>query len=99
MNKLDSVGFNIIGWDLQWRFNKKGRPVQSPEEMAMNVDSLFYHHQTVTKNNLVILMHDHMFRAPEDSTKLETFLKLLKQRKHYTFEKLTSYPGLKPNTD
>ena len=99
VNKLDSVGFNIVGWDLQWRFNRKGRPVQSPEEMALNVDSLFYYHQTFTKKHLVILMHDHMFRAPEDSIKLEVFIRLLKQRKHYRFEQLTSYPGLKPKID
>ena len=95
VNKLDSVGFNIIGWDLQWRFNKMGRPIQSPEALAYTVDSLFYHQQTVTKNNLVLLMHDHMFRAPEDAIKLEKLIQLLKQNGHYRFQKLTQYPGLK----
>jgi peptidoglycan/xylan/chitin deacetylase (PgdA/CDA1 family) len=95
VNKLDSSGFNIIGWDLQWRFNKKGRPIQSPAALAIIVDSLFQHHQTVTKNQLVILMHDHMFRTPADSVKLEKFIQLLKQRGKYRFQKLTQYPGLK----
>jgi peptidoglycan/xylan/chitin deacetylase (PgdA/CDA1 family) len=95
VNKLDSVGFNIIGWDLQWRFNKMGRPIQSPATLAVIVDSLFQHHQTVTKNQLVILMHDHMFRAPADSLKLEKFIQLLKKRGQYRFRKLTQYPGLK----
>lgn len=96
VDKLDSVGMNVIGWDLQWRFNKAGRPVQSPEYMADKVDSLFFHHQTLTKNHLVILMHDHMFRASADSLKLEQFIQALKQRKNYQFAKLTQYPGLKP---
>jgi peptidoglycan/xylan/chitin deacetylase (PgdA/CDA1 family) len=95
VNKLDSVGFNIIGWDLQWRFNKMGRPVQTPIALAYTVDSLFNHQQTVTKNHLVLLMHDHMFRAPADSIKLEKFIQLLKQKGQYRFQKLTQYPGLK----
>jgi peptidoglycan/xylan/chitin deacetylase (PgdA/CDA1 family) len=95
VNKLDSIGLNIIGWDLQWRFNKMGRPIQSPANLAVIVDSLFEHHQTVTKNHLVILMHDHMFRAPAESLKLEKFIQLLKQRGRYRFQKLTQYPGLK----
>ena len=95
VNKLDSVGFNIIGWDLQWRFNKMGRPIQSPAAMAYTIDSLFNYQQTVTKNHLVLLMHDHMFRAPADSIKLEKFIQLLKQKGQYRFQKLTQYPGLK----
>jgi peptidoglycan/xylan/chitin deacetylase (PgdA/CDA1 family) len=95
VNKLDSIGFNIIGWDLQWRFNKRGRPIQSPTTLAGIVDSLFKHHQTVTKNQLVILMHDQMFRAPADAFKLEKFIQLLKQKGEYRFRKLTQYPGLK----
>lgn len=95
VNKLDSIGFNIIGWDLQWRFNKMGRPIQSPSALAYTVDSLFNHQQTVTKNHLVLLMHDHMFRAPADSLKLEKFIQLLKQKGQYRFQKLTQYPGLK----
>lgn len=95
VNKLDSIGFNIIGWDLQWRFNKMGRPVQSPTTLTFIVDSLFYHQQMVTKNHLVILMHDAMFKAPADSLKLERFIQLLKQKGQYRFQKLTQYPGLK----
>lgn len=95
VNKLDSVGFNIIGWDLQWRFNKMGRPIQSPAALAYTVDSLFHYQQTVTKNHLVLLMHDHMFRTSADSLKLEKFIQLLKQKGQYRFQKLTQYPGLK----
>ncbi len=95
VNKLDSAGFNIVGWDLQWRFNKMGRPIQSPAALAYTVDSLFNHQQTVTKNHLVLLMHDQMFRAPADSIKLEKFIQLLKQKGQYCFQKLTKYPGLK----
>ena len=95
VQKLDSANFNIIGWDMEWRFNKKGRPVKSPEAIVALVDSLFKLNQTVTKNHLVILMHDHMFRAASDSIKLDKMIALLKQNPLYRFEKLTHYPGLK----
>jgi peptidoglycan/xylan/chitin deacetylase (PgdA/CDA1 family) len=95
VHKLDSAGFNIIGWDLEWHFNKKGRPVQSAQRMANLVDTLFAHNQTMTKNHLVILMHDHMFGASADSAKLATMVALLKANPHYQFRKITQYPGLK----
>jgi len=95
VQELDSANFNIIGWDMEWRFNKKGKPIKSPEAIAALADSILRLNQTVTKNHLVILMHDHMFRAPADSIKLDKFIALLKQNPHYRFEKLTHYPGLK----
>jgi len=94
-HKMDSLGWDVIGWDMEWRFNKYGKPVQSPEAIALLVDSLFEHNQTKTKNHLVILMHDHMFAAAADSIKLEKMVGLLKKRKHYQFDKITQYPGLK----
>ncbi len=94
-HKMDSLGWNVIGWDMEWRFNKHGKPIQSPENIALLVDSLFTNNQTKTKNHLVILMHDHMFMAAADSIKLEKMIVLLKQRPHYQFAKITQYPGLK----
>ena len=94
-HKMDSLGWDVIGWDMEWRFNKYGKPMQSPETIALLVDSLFEHNQTKTKNHLVILMHDHMFASSADSIKLEKMVGLLKKRKHYQFDKITQYPGLK----
>lgn len=99
VKKLDSVGFNVVGWDLEWHFNKSGKPINTPENMAIMVDSLLLKNQTKTKNHLVILMHDHMFRASSDSLKLERMITLIKQRKDIQFRKLTSYPGLKNQSD
>ena len=94
-HRMDSLGWDVIGWDMEWRFNKHGKPIQSPETIALLVDSLFAHNQTKTKNHLVILMHDHMFASTADSIKLAKMIGLLKQRTHYQFEKITHYPGLK----
>lgn len=95
VRKLDSVGYNVIGWDMEWRFSKSGRPIQQPEDIALLADSLLTHHLTKTKNHLVILMHDHMFRASADSIKLNSMISILSKQPHIQFRKLTSYPGLK----
>ena len=95
VKKMDSVGFNVVGWDMEWHFNKQGRPIVSPEKMAALADSLLLLDKTKTKNHLVILMHDHEFRASNDSAKLATMIALLKRNPHYQFRKLTSYPDLK----
>jgi peptidoglycan/xylan/chitin deacetylase (PgdA/CDA1 family) len=95
VKKMDSVGYNVIGWDMEWHFNKLGKPVDSPEAIASLADSLLLKNKTKTKNHLVILMHDHMFRTSTDSLKLSTMIQMLKQHPEYQFEKLTSYPGQK----
>lgn len=95
VHKLDSAGFNVVGWDVEWRFTKTGRPIQSAERMAFVVDSMFKYNENRTKNHLVLLMHDHMFRKPEDSVKLVQFIQFLKYKNQYQFVLLNQYPGLK----
>jgi peptidoglycan/xylan/chitin deacetylase (PgdA/CDA1 family) len=95
VKKLDSAGFNVMGWDLEWHFDKHGKPVQSPEHVANMVDTLFKYNETMVKNHIVILMHDQMFRTSVDSAKLQQMIGQLKKNPHYQFRKLTEFPGLK----
>ena len=37
LRKLDSAGFNVIGWDIEWQYTKKGRPIQSAAFMAKQI--------------------------------------------------------------
>lgn len=97
VNKLDSAGFNLIGWDVEWKFTKKGRPVQSPQKLVSMVDSALSKNHTATRNHVVILMHDQMFRASTDSAKLVAMVSLLKANPKYQLRKITQYPGLKPD--
>lgn len=92
--KLDSAGYNVVGWDIEWGFNKQGKPTQSAEKIASLVDSTFARKATLTKNHLVILMHDHMYRSSADSAKLATMIGLLKKHPNYAFRKISQYPGL-----
>lgn len=93
---LDSAGYNVIGWDLEWDFNhRSARPLETPETMARAVDSAFYKSNTHAPNHLVILTHDRMFRRPADADSLAKFIHLLKQHPDYVFETVDHYPGLK----
>jgi peptidoglycan/xylan/chitin deacetylase (PgdA/CDA1 family) len=94
LNKLDSAGFNVVGWDLEWNYTKRGRPIQSASEMANMVDSMFALKAYKTKNHLVVLMHDHMFKNEADSVQLVQFIQLLKSGNRYQFASLDQYPGL-----
>ncbi len=95
-NLLDSAGYNVIGWDVEWDFNRKTAfPVQSPEKLAAMVDSALSKHQVHTRNHVVILTHDRMFRDPAYADSLSHFINLLKQHPDYVFETVDHYPGLK----
>jgi peptidoglycan/xylan/chitin deacetylase (PgdA/CDA1 family) len=93
---LDSAGYNVIGWDVEWHFNhKNARPVQTPAKLAAEVDSAFAKSDTHTPNQLVILSHDRMFQRPGDADSLAKFIHILKQNPQYVFETVDHYPGLK----
>ena len=93
---LDSAGYNVIGWDLEWNFDhKSARPVQSPEKLAAQMDTLLAHGSTRQPKHLVILTHDRMFHRSPDSLALVQFIQLVKRNPNYVFETVDHYPGLK----
>jgi peptidoglycan-N-acetylglucosamine deacetylase len=93
---LDSAGFSVIGWDMEWNFDhKSARPVQSPEKLAAQVDTLVAHGYTHQPKHLVILTHDRMFHRSPDSLALVQFIQLVKRNPNYVFETVDHYPGLK----
>ncbi|WP_158559410.1 polysaccharide deacetylase family protein [Deminuibacter soli] len=93
---LDSLQYNVIGWDVEWNFNHKtARPVQSVTSMLKLVEEAMNRGESHTKKHVVILSHDRMFRHPEDADSLYNFINTLKQNPRYVFETITSYPKLK----
>lgn len=93
---LDSAGYNVIGWDLEWDFNRKSAQLlQSAEKLARDVDSAFARFNTHVPRHLVILTHDRMFRRPADTDSLVKFIQILKKNPNYVFETVDHYPGLK----
>lgn len=95
--KLDSAGYNVIGWDVEWSFDHKtANPVQTPEQMLNIVENALGKNEVHAKNCIVILSHDRMFRNPNYTDSLSKFIGLLKQHPNYVFETVDHYPNLKP---
>jgi len=93
--KLDSLGYNIIGWDLEWNFNSSSNPIQSADEMIAKVYSKFQKNNLMTKNHLMILTHDRMFRNSNFTDSLKKFITVLQLDSNFVFETSDHYPGLK----
>ena len=93
---LDSIGYNVIGWDLEWNFNhKSANPKESAETMIKRVEGYLEKNKMNVPNHLVILTHDRMFRNQNYTDSLSKFISTLQQNKNYVFETVDHYPGLK----
>ncbi len=95
---LDSVGYNVIGWDVEWDFSKgKGvqHPVQSTDKIMQMIQYALDNHTTHTANNVVLLSHDRMFAQPASVDTLTKFIMALKNNPHYVLQTIDKYPRLK----
>ena len=94
---LDSAGYNVIGWDLEWDFTRDKHcfPKESVSKMLRWVEESFKNKDMRTRNHLVILSHDRMFQHQPYSDSLFNFIKALKQNPDYVLETINHYPGLK----
>lgn len=98
---LDSAGYNVIGWDVEWSFKRDPSghgsvPVQSAEAMVRMVENALNNHHTHRRNAVVLLSHDRMFNHPNYSDSLYKFMNELKTRNpNYVFETVEKYPGAK----
>lgn len=95
VKKLDSLGYKIIGWDLEWTQQAKAKaPKESVDEMIQRVNQKFDDGTTNQQNALVILSHDRLFEKKQYADSLKKFISLLKQDKRIVFETLDHYPSV-----
>lgn len=93
---MDSVGYSVMGWDVEWHFDKHSRPVQTAEEMAKEVEDAFTTSWgSFQKNHVVLLAHDRMFREQNYKDSLSKMIGILQSKKGYIFETADQYPVLK----
>jgi peptidoglycan-N-acetylglucosamine deacetylase len=92
---MDSIGYNVMGWDVEWSFDKHSHPVQSAEQMARQVEHAFETKSSFVKNHVVLLSHDRMFREPNYRDSLARMISILQSKKGYVFETADQYPILK----
>jgi peptidoglycan/xylan/chitin deacetylase (PgdA/CDA1 family) len=93
---LDSLGYKIIGWDLEW--HEKGRfPQESVAELVKQINQKFDDGNTVEQNALVILSHDRLFEKPQYVDSLRKLIQVLKSDKRNAFETIDHYPMVMRN--
>jgi hypothetical protein len=93
---LDSAGYNVSGWDVEWNFrHTDSKPIQSVSSMLKLVSTAMERNETHTRNHLVILTHDRMFRHPAAADSLLQFIIELKKNPAYEFATIDNYPRQK----
>jgi peptidoglycan-N-acetylglucosamine deacetylase len=96
VHSLDSLGYQIVGWDLEWRQDAKSKqPKESATEMAQKVSQKLNDDETHAPRAIVILSHDRIFEKSAQADSLRKFIQLLQQDKRNVFETIDHYPPFK----
>lgn len=91
--QLDSLGFKVIGWDVEWN-QYKGAPKESVMDMIKKVNGKFDDGNTYEANSVVILSHDRLFGKPQYMDSLSKFISILKKDPRNVFETIDHYPSV-----
>ncbi|NPA50170.1 MAG: polysaccharide deacetylase family protein [Epsilonproteobacteria bacterium] len=94
-NLLALNGFDIVGWDIEWHMDRRGKILESPKEIYHKILDALYKDKTHSNGDLVLLMHDQMFRTKEDMNKLKELIKLLKSNSFIKLASLKEYNSKK----
>jgi peptidoglycan/xylan/chitin deacetylase (PgdA/CDA1 family) len=62
-NALAKKGFQVFGWDYEWRYSyKTGRPLGTPQQLIQNIEKRYRANYVKREGHLILLLHDYMFR-------------------------------------
>lgn len=94
--KLHQEGFNIIGWDIEFKIDKQSNvPLNMViDDCYLKIKKAISTTNSFTPNHIVILFHDWMFQNTQSITALSSFIKLLKSNDNWHFETVDNYPYL-----
>ncbi|MDE3236790.1 MAG: polysaccharide deacetylase family protein [Bacteroidota bacterium] len=95
VKRLDSLGYKIVGWDLEWGQQGKNKaPNESADEMVKRVNQKLDDGSTNEQNMIVILSHDRLFEKAQYADSLRKFISVLKQDPRNVFETIDHYPSV-----
>ena len=96
---LDSIGYKVVGWDVEWHFKNAGgcRPVENTENMVRQVEAMFNSKNVFVHNHVVLLAHDRMFQKDQYADSLSKFIETLQKDPRNVFETIDHYPGIQNN--
>lgn len=85
--------YKIFGWDIEWKIvPESGKPVQSIEEIYTRIKNYMDNKSSMEPNNVVLLMHDGMFRNKEGQKLLSSLIDTIQTTMDYRFEFMSDYP-------
>ena len=90
-----SKGFNIIGWDVQWDYNRQLKLTNTTENIIEQIKNMFANNKTKIPGHLVLLAHDQVYEDAQDSGELRLLIDRLKASHEYEFRQISSYPDVK----
>lgn len=93
-DSLQQKGYSVMGWDLEWYYDDQLQAVQTSEQMASQVDSMFTYNYNKTTGHLVLLAHDQVYADCKDSASLHRFICTLKEKDEYDFAMVNQYPAI-----
>lgn len=96
-DSLDNKGYTLVGWDLEWHYDKNLCLKNCAETLLKQIDSVFTKGKTKNMGHLVLLAHDQVYADANDSTQLKSLVNKLKRSEEYDFEFISKYPGIKKN--
>ena len=96
-DSISAKGYTIIGWDLEWHYDKNLCLMNSADSLLQQIDSVFKKGKTKNFGHLVLLAHDQVYADAEDSSQLRSLVNKLKKNDEYDFEFISKYPGVKNN--
>lgn len=95
VHRLDSLGYQVIGWDAEWRGNSKtNAPRESATEMANRVLEQLSSGETRVPGAVVVLSHDRYFAHEDAVDSLRRFIQLLQADSSIQFETIDHYRHL-----
>lgn len=90
---LYTNGYRIFGWDVEWKIHGlTGKPIQSVDEIYTRIRNYMDNKSSMEPNNVVLLMHDDMFRNKKGQQLLSTLIDTIQRNTNYTFEFMRNYP-------
>jgi peptidoglycan/xylan/chitin deacetylase (PgdA/CDA1 family) len=95
VHRLDSMGYQVIGWDTEWRGNGNTQlPRESATEMANRVLAKLSSGKTRVPGAVVVLSHDRYFTHADAVDSLRTFIQLLQADPRIHFETIDHFSEL-----
>lgn len=98
-DSLKKIGYTLIGWDLEWRYDTCEKRYFSAEEMTGQISYAVSHNRTFEKAHVIILCHDWALADEYFREQLFLFIDKTKAIPSVKFSRLSLYPGAEKQHD